>query len=419
MQNESAPMERATWVKSPLIAVILGCFLLSATAPILAQASESQQEKLERLRQEKSAKLEPYLVNPWENRMRRWERARMPARIFRKGWAGFRPVIGGMLPGSGTVFGAGYIYGQESQYTQFQVNARYSTKGYTQYDGMIEFPAPQRNSWLRTQVRAAYLDYTQVNFFGLGNNSSKDNQSFYRQLGYFVRAGVAADVSHYLELNGRFERLQTETKDGEKEPTTGSMFPGVPGYGDGDADFNIFGGGAKFKLFDQWDFPPVGAVFSVEGFRYDDQTLGKYDSVKVVGEAGAIIPLGPRNRRVAIRFRTAHMQADSGKEVPFYLMETIGGAKTLRGYSEFRFRDVRNMILNMEYRWELMPFIDFAFFADTGKVFREFQDFDLKDLHWGGGWGIRVHAPGDMFFSIDLAGSPEGFVIHLSSGMGF
>jgi outer membrane protein assembly factor BamA len=385
----------------------------------MAQGSESQQAKLERLRQEKSKKLEPYLANPWENRMRRWEKARMPARIFRKGWAGFRPVIGGMMPGSGTVFGGGYIYGQESQYTQFQVNARYSTKGYTQYDGMIEFPAPQRNNWLRTQIRAAYLDYTQINFFGLGNDTSKDDKSFFRQLGYFVRAGVAADLSRFLEVNGRFERLQTETRDGERDPLMGSLYPGVPGFGDDKNDFNIFGAGLKLKLFDQWDFPPVGAVISLDGARYDDQTLEKYDSFKVVGEAGAIIPLGYRNRRIALRFRTAHMQADSGEEVPFYLMETIGGAKTLRGYSEFRFRDTRNLLLNMEYRWELIPFIDFAFFADTGKVFRNFEDFNLKDLHWGAGWGIRVHAPGDMFFSIDLAGSPEGFVIHLSSGMGF
>jgi hypothetical protein len=412
-------MKRKAYVISPLVVALLSCLLACAVTPVMAQGSESQQAKLERLRQEKSKKLEPYLANPWENRMRRWEKARMPARIFRKGWAGFRPVIGGMMPGSGTVFGGGYIYGQESQYTQFQVNARYSTKGYTQYDGMIEFPAPQRNNWLRTQIRAAYLDYTQINFFGLGNDTSKDDKSFFRQLGYFVRAGVAADLSRFLEVNGRFERLQTETRDGERDPLMGSLYPGVPGFGDDKNDFNIFGAGLKLKLFDQWDFPPVGAVISLDGARYDDQTLEKYDSFKVVGEAGAIIPLGYRNRRIALRFRTAHMQADSGEEVPFYLMETIGGAKTLRGYSEFRFRDTRNLLLNMEYRWELIPFIDFAFFADTGKVFRNFEDFNLKDLHWGAGWGIRVHAPGDMFFSIDLAGSPEGFVIHLSSGMGF
>ncbi|HUV14806.1 MAG TPA: hypothetical protein VMY18_14265, partial [Acidobacteriota bacterium] len=326
MQIESARLKVGIWGKSSLVAVILACLLSIATTPTWAQASESQQEKLDRLREEKSATLEPYLVNPWENRMRRWEKARMPARIFRKGWAGFRPVIGGMLPGSGTVFGGGYIYGQESQYTQFQVNARYSTKGYTQYDGMIEFPSPQRNSWLRTQIRAAYLDYTQMNFFGVGNETSKDDKSFFRQLGYFVRAGVAADLSRFLEVNGRFERLQTQTKDGEREPTLGSMFPGVPGYGDGATDFNIFGAGMKLKLFDQWDFPPVGAVITIEGARYDDQTSDMYDSFKLVGEAGAIIPLGPRSRRVALRFRTAHMQPDSEREVPFYLMETIGGA---------------------------------------------------------------------------------------------
>ena len=51
-------------------------------------------------------------------------------------------------------------------------------------------------------------------------------------------------------------------------------------------------------------------------------------------------------------------------------METIGGARTMRGFSEFRFRDTRNLLMNLEYRWEIWTYADMALFADGGKVFK-------------------------------------------------
>jgi outer membrane protein assembly factor BamA len=113
------------------------------------------------------------------------------------------------------------------------------------------------------------------------------------------------------------------------------------------------------------------------------------------------------------------MTPDSGQQVPFYLMETIGGANTVRGYKEFRFRDVRSLLVNLEYRWEVMPYLDFAFFGDGGKVFSDLHDFNFRRLHYGYGGGVRVHAPGPMHLNLDLAHSKEGFVFHISSGIGF
>jgi hypothetical protein len=66
-----------------------------------------------------------------------------------------------------------------------------------------------------------------------------------------------------------------------------------------------------------------------------------------------------------------------------------------------------------------MPYLDFAFFGDGGKVFSEWSDFDLKRLHFGYGWGVRVHAPGPYYLNLDLAHSKEGFVFHISGGIGF
>ena len=115
--------------------------------------------------------------------------------------------------------------------------------------------------------------------------------------------------------------------------------------------------------------------------------LDEFDFTRVVADIKAYIPLGTRNRILALRFRTSHSIDDDDDQVPFYLMETLGGAKTIRGYDEFRFRDERNLYVSAEYRWEVYPFVDFSLFFDAGKVFEEVDDFNFKqDAHrlWRG-----------------------------------
>ena len=89
--------------------------------------------------------------------------------------------------------------------------------------------------------------------------------------------------------------------------------------------------------------------------------------------------------------RTSHSTADSGDQVPFYLMETVGGGTTLRGYDDFRFRDTRNLVVNVEYRWEVWTYTDLALFYDAGKVFSNENDLNFRDMH--SGYGVRVPHP--------------------------
>ena len=100
-------------------------------------------------------------------------------------------------------------------------------------------------------------------------------------------------------------------------------------------------------------------------------------------------------------------------------METLGGAKTIRGYDEFRFRDARNLYVSAEYRWEVWPFVDFSLFFDAGKVFDDLDDFNFDKMHTGYGVGLRIHTPGGVAFRMDVAHSAEGFKLHISGGPTF
>jgi outer membrane translocation and assembly module TamA len=75
--------------------------------------------------------------------------------------------------------------------------------------------------------------------------------------------------------------------------------------------------------------------------------------------------------------------------------------------------------MNIEYRWELLPYTDWTVFLDAGKVFHERSDFNFNDLHYGYGTGLRIHASEDFVLRLDFAWSIEGFKIHFNTGPRF
>ncbi len=408
--------------------VMMTFFLMASSIVALAQEEEEQgpqpvsrQEILQKLRREKAANLEPYEVSGAEKRARNWEKAKFPQNWLVKGWHGFRPVFGGMPSGSGFVFGGGYIHGLESQYFQFQANGRYSTRGYTSADAEVVFPPPQIGRRIEIKFRGEYRDLTSLRFYGLGNDSSLDDRSTYLLNDQSGMGYLWLNPRGLLSLGAQGGWLSARTDSGDAQRSIEDVFePGeVPGFMGPRTDFVVAGGWGEFDLRNKWSNPAVGVVARITGERYEDTGLSRYDFTRVIADVKGYIPLGPKSRILALRFYTSQSVADSGKEVPFYLMETLGGAKTIRGYREWRFRDTRNLYVAAEYRWEVMPFVDFTFFLDAGKVFADKKDFNFDRMHTGYGFGIRMHAPGGMAFRMDFANSTEGFIFHISAGPAF
>ena len=100
-------------------------------------------------------------------------------------------------------------------------------------------------------------------------------------------------------------------------------------------------------------------------------------------------------------------------------METLGGANSICGFREYRFRDSRNLLLNVEYRWEVWTYADFVFFYDAGKVFSDANDLDLSNLKSGYWFGIRGRSPDGVVLRFDFARSNEGFILHIGGGPAF
>lgn len=387
------------------------------------QATEprTRAEILRRAREAKQGELEPYVISTAERRVRFLETWRLPRRLFTKGFGGFRPVLGGMPSGSGLAAGGGYLAGYNSELLQFSANARYSTLGYQLYDaGLVLFPRTNSLLPIEGYARTTLKDFTAIEFFGLGGDTGQDDDVTYALDELSFETGLTGRVSRFAELGAELQWLRGDTSTGSDDSREVDQLGLINTQGFGiETDFLVYGGRAVLHLRDQRTLPSVGVTLALEARRYDDRSTDAFDFTRVVGDLQAHIPLGPRNRILALHARTSHSVGEDGGVVPFYLMETLGGANSIRGFSEYRFRDTRNLLLNVEYRWEVWTYADFAFFYDAGKVFSDANDLDFRNLKSGYGFGLRGHSPGGMVFRFDLARSNEGYVLHIGSGPSF
>ena len=342
-----------------ILLTLCGVLVLVFPRAAEAQSAETQssdtQTRAEILRNEREAKrgeLDPYEISSAEARLLRIQKLNFPRNIFVRGWNQFRPLIGGMPSGSGFVIGPGFINGLDRENFDFEANARVSTRGFTTFDTQVNFPTVRSGSPVLAYARAEARNLTELRFFGLGPDSLASNRLTYELQDRTFETGLRAQLGRFVEVFGRGGILAAEVRGGTGDDPIFDVFPPevVPGFG-GKTNYVVYGGDVTVDLRDE-GFPPVGAVFKVEAHRYEDTTTDQFDFDHVVGEVQGHIPLGYRNRRLALRVRSAHSIGRDGGEVPFYLMETIGGGSTLRGFDEYRFRESRNLLINAEYRWE-------------------------------------------------------------------
>lgn len=268
---------------------------------------------------------------------------------------------------------------------------------------------------LGTQVR--WQDLTQVNYFGDGPDSLMSDRSEYRLKSLNTVGYAVVRPLERLEVHGRLgwlsspELLQPGGSFSRGNPSTVEVFPNDPVYQVGEQpDYLHTDLAVIVETRDEPGYPTRGGVYRAATSRYSDREFDRFSFTRYEAEAAQFVPLDAETNFVlAVRGWLVGTTTEAGQHVPFYLMPSLGGSNTLRGYHDYRFHDRNLALVNTELRVALMQHIDVVGMFEAGNVAARFGDLNLAKKSYG--VGVRVHSRTATFARLDLARSDEGWKI--------
>jgi hypothetical protein len=385
------------------------------TCPAWAQEPTTREEA-DRQRREQQAK-DAQLYEP--NGLERAIDFAEDKAIFILDREGFHPKLGSLTTGSGFAYGLGFRDRDLFSNTgALEIWVAGSIKRYWATEARLRFPRLADNH-LYLEGWASHRDYPEENFFGLGPDSNRDDRSDYaiRTDHFGGRAGVRP-VTHLL-VGGGLEYLTPRLGAGQNDsfPDVTTTFPPseLPGL-DTRTDF------LRSDAFVEVDYrEPLyakkGGWYRVDFSHYADRSTDQFTFNRVDADLRQFIGFLAGRRVLALRLFVSTSDTSAGQTMPFYLMPTLGGNDTLRGFRAYRFRAPHAIMAQSEYRWEIWSGFDGALFFDAGKVADRRGDLNFKDLETDYGIGFRFNTNNGVVFRVDTAfGSQDGTHLHIVVG---
>jgi hypothetical protein len=403
-------------MRRPVCSILIAWLLVAGSVGTSgAQQAEptTRTAAIEQSQAEKAATLTPYVPNRGE---------RLGARIqnvLTGEGRHFYPFFESAYSGGGFALGAGYLR-HVSPYNFLDVRGSYSVAGYLRTEA--EFVAPRlfhRRGHL--SLLGGYRDATQVKFFGRGMDSSPDarvNYAFERP--YVSGMLTVRPTRRYLTLRGGLEWTRWSLKPASgRFPSIETVFP--PG--------TLTGVGARttylhtqatvgFDSRPSAGYARRGGFYGVTGHDYKDRD-DVFGFRQIDYEAIQHVPILRETWALSFHALVRTTADRNGQSVPFFMLPTLGGSSSLRGYTSLRFRDENSLLLQAEWRIMASRFLDTAVFYDTGKVVSHRSELDFEGLVHNWGFGIRFHGPVSTPLRFEIAHGDEGFVFVASTSSAF
>ena len=388
---------------------------LAAATPSVAQEPATRAEADRQRRAEKNENLKPYTPGGFERTMRFVE----DRAIFIVGREGFYPKLGSLTTGSGFAFGPGYrdrdLFQNKGMLDLWVAT---STRGYWATEARLTFPKLAAGR-LMLETWGAHRDYPSEHFFGIGPNSLRLNDTSYAIRSDLAGARLGVRLHPMVMAGGGLEYLNPRLGEGEDErvPSIEQRFGPVTAPGLGQSVDYLRSTGFFEVDYREPKNARKGGWYRVDFSRFDDRTTGQYTVNRVDTDLRQFVGFLAGRRVLAGRLFVSTSDTAPGATMPFYLMPTLGGRDTLRGFREYRFRGPHAILAQGEYRWEIWSGLDGAIFYDAGKVANRRADLDFKNLERDYGFGFRFNTNEAIVFRVDAGfGSRDGKHLYVVFG---
>ncbi|MGC4081000.1 MAG: BamA/TamA family outer membrane protein [Vicinamibacterales bacterium] len=381
-------------------AAVLVLMLMVAARPAYAQ--ESRADALSLARAEKATHLHEYEMTPLERRIDFVNRRLFTPRTF-------YPFIGSVIEGGGVAMGPAVrkVFADTGLVT---AHGAWSIRNYGEAVANLALPE-LAGGRVRLTLDGERLHAPSMAFFGVGNDSAKDDRRTFAYDRTTIGATAAIHVSDTVSVGGGFDYLATHA-DGDDTGARLQLASIAPTYNRSRA----------FAAYDTRTSPGYsreGGLFEVEVADYRQTNGDTARFQRVDANVQRFISLNGDSQVVALRASAASTFTADDADVPYFLLPELGGQHALRGYSSWRFRDRHRLLLSGEYRWSAGPLVDMSLFVDAGRVAPRVRDLTDGALRTTYGVGFTVHTPSATVTRLEIARSREGVGLLFSFGPSF
>lgn len=405
------------WLAAGTIAACACAWIPTSAAAQAPTEPATRAEALERLRAARERVLAPYQPGTIERALLYVEEKRVIERLNPP--EGLYPRLGSVVRGSGWGLGVGYRERTWSNRLVFDTSGAWTFRGYKTLETSVALQGVGGRP-VEARVGTRWFDYTQEDFFGIGGNSAVGDRTSYGLEGWDTFGQIQARRAGWFVVHGRLGVLHTDVG-----PGTDSRFPSLeerftdaaaPGL-DQSPTFVYAEASAGVDTRDQPGNTRGGGLYRVTFGGYRDRRDEGFDFNRIDAQAMYVIPIFDKKRGIALNAVASRIDPVGSNRVPFFFMPTVGGADSLRGFRDFRFRDASVVFLNAEYRWEGFSGLDLALFADAGQAGPSWDALAIDRFKTSWGVGFRFNTNRRVFLRVDVAtGGGEGTRIWLRTG---
>ncbi len=324
------------------------------------------------------------------------------------------PIVEG---GAGSGFGGGLgVRDTDLFHRGYLLGASYKIHIDMSQQAMISFGKPHAFELFGRPVSysigSKYQRGHEYNFYGIGNDSARSNQSLFG--GNDINSGAAISI----ELLDNFSISPYFGVDaGNSRPKGGSsslpsvqdtFLPAELNGFDKWVDYLDFGVRLAHDTRDSIEATEKGGLRDFTFMRFYGFNRSGYNYNHYQLEAKQYFRLFMPRQVLLLRANLVVNTPTGGGQIPFWRLATLDVNSPLRGFASGRFRDNDSLLFNVEYRYPVWHLMDGVLFYDTGRVFNKLSNISLDDIKYSVGGGLHFTIPNIAFFKFYMAYGGEG-----------